>query len=82
MEIQLDRSFGPFRETLPIVSIVNPVLIQANEQDGDWGEKWLALNAAGSGAFQLVKADPATGFTMQRFPDFWRGWEGQHIEAV
>lgn len=82
VEIQLDRSFGPFRETLPIVSIVNPALIKANEQDGDWGEKWLALNAAGSGAFQLVKADPATGFTMQRFPGFWRGWEGQHLDTV
>jgi peptide/nickel transport system substrate-binding protein len=82
VEIQLERSFGPFRETLPIVSIVNPAVIKANEHNGDWGEKWLALNAAGSGAFQLVKADPATGFTMQRFAGFWRGWEGKHLDAV
>ena len=80
--IQLERSFGPFRETIPTVSIVNPAVITAHAHNGDWGEKWLAQNAAGSGAFQLVKADPATGFTMTRFPEYWRGWEGQHVDTV
>ena len=82
VEIQLERSFGPFLETIPTVSIVNPAVIKAHEENGDWAEKWMVQNAAGSGAFQLVKADPATGLTMARFPGYWRGWEGQHVETV
>jgi peptide/nickel transport system substrate-binding protein len=82
VEIQLERSFGPFLETIPTVSIVNPAVITAQAENGDWAEKWLLQNAAGCGAFQLSKADPATGFTMTRFPGYWRGWEGQHVETV
>ena len=82
VEIQLERSFGPFLETIPTVSIVNPAVITAQAENGDWAEKWLLQNAAGCGAFQLIKADPATGFTMTRFPGYWRGWEGQHVETV
>jgi peptide/nickel transport system substrate-binding protein len=82
VEIQLERSFGPFLETIPTVSIVNPAVITAQAENGDWAEKWLLQNAAGSGAFQLIKAEPATGFTMTRFPGYWRGWEGQHVETV
>jgi hypothetical protein len=26
--------------------------------------------------------ETATGLTMARFPGYWRGWEGQHIETV
>jgi peptide/nickel transport system substrate-binding protein len=82
VEIQIERPFGPFRETIPTVAIVNPAVIKAHEDNGDWAEKWLIQNAAGSGAFQLIKAEPATGCTMARFPGYWRGWDGQHIEAV
>jgi peptide/nickel transport system substrate-binding protein len=57
VEFNLDQSFGPFRVAIPLVSIVNPALLKTHEQDGDWGEKWLARNEAGSGAFRLVKAD-------------------------
>ena len=73
VEFTLDQPFGPFRLAIPVVSIMNPALIRANEQNGDWGENWLSRNDAGSGAFCLVKVDPATGFTMERYPAFWRG---------
>jgi len=82
VEIRLDQPFGPFRAAIPIVAIVNPALLKAHEQDGDWGEKWLSRNDAGSGAYQLVRIDAATGFTMVRFPEFWRGWPGKHVEEV
>jgi peptide/nickel transport system substrate-binding protein len=82
VEFHLDQPFGPFRRAIPVVSIVNPVPLKANEQDGDWGEKWLARNDAGSGAFRLVKIDPASGFIMERFPAFWRGWQGKHVDQV
>ncbi|HEX9867278.1 MAG TPA: ABC transporter substrate-binding protein, partial [Candidatus Tectomicrobia bacterium] len=82
VEFHLDQPFGPFRRAIPVVSIVNPALIKANEQDGDWGEKWLARNDAGSGAFRLVKIDPASGFIIERFPAFWRGWQEKYVDQV
>ena len=72
LEFQLSEPFGPFRVAIPLVSIVNPTPLKTHEQDGDWGEKWLARNEAGSGAFRLVKVDPALGFVMERFPAYWR----------
>ena len=82
VEIQLERSFGPFLETIPTVSIVNPAVITAQAENGDWAEKWLVRNEAGSGAYALVKYDPATGFVMQRFPGYWRGWQAKYMDEV
>jgi ABC-type transport system substrate-binding protein len=82
VEFSLEQPFGPFRVAIPIVSIVNPALLKAHEQDGDWGEKWLARNDAGSGAFRLTKADPSSGLTMERFPEFWRGWREKYVDEV
>jgi peptide/nickel transport system substrate-binding protein len=82
VQFSLDQPFGPFRVAIPLVSIVNPALLKAHEQDGDWGEKWLARNDAGSGAFRLVKADASSRLTMERFPEFWRGWQAKHLDEV
>jgi peptide/nickel transport system substrate-binding protein len=81
-EIQLTQPYGPFRAAIPIVSIVNPAVINAHAENGDWAETWLARNEAGSGAYTLVKYDPATGFLMQHFPGYWRGWQKQYMEEV
>ena len=67
---------------IPLVFVVNPVLINAHIENDDWGEKWLSSNEAGSGAFQLVKVDQATGITMERFPAFWHGWQEKYVDAV
>ncbi len=80
--ISLAKPFGPFNAVIPLVSIVNPRVLKANEQDGDWGAKWLANNDAGSGAYKLVKFQPRTLIQMVKFDDFWRGWEGKHVREV
>ena len=82
VEIQLEQPYGPFEAAIPIVSIVNPAVIKAHETNGDWAEAWLARNEAGSGAYSLVKYDAATGFIMQRFPDYWRGWQDKYMDEV
>ena len=82
VQIQLAQPYGPFRAALPIVSIVNPAVIKAHAENGDWAEKWLVRNEAGSGAYALVKYDPATGFVMRRFPGYWRGWQAKYMDEV
>ena len=67
VEFKLAQPFGPFLAAIPVVAIVNPAVIQAHEQNGDWAEPWLAQHEAGSGSYQLVKFDASTGFTMERY---------------
>ena len=59
----LDKPYAPFLAAIPLVCIVNPRVVKANEKDGDWGAAWLASNGAGSGAYRL---DPATYRPLER----------------
>ncbi len=72
----LDKAYAPFLSAIPIVAVVNPRLIKAQEKGDDWGQSWLASNAAGSGAYQL---DPATyrpleRVDLKRFAGHFKGW--------
>ena len=49
----LDQPYAPFLSAVPIVMIVNPRVVKANENNNDWAATWLASNAAGSGAYKL-----------------------------
>ena len=49
----LDQAYAPFLSAVPIVMIVNPRAVKANESNNDWAATWLASNAAGSGAYKL-----------------------------
>jgi peptide/nickel transport system substrate-binding protein len=73
----LSRPYAPFLAAIPIVSIVNPRVVQANQRDGDWGKAWLASNGAGSGAYKIVPATyrPLEALDLEINPDHWMGWE-------
>ncbi len=59
--------------TATIAYIVDSETVQANEQDGDWGNAWLKTNSAGSGAYTLVNWKPNESYTLEANADFWRG---------
>ncbi|RMF91655.1 MAG: ABC transporter substrate-binding protein, partial [Nitrospinota bacterium] len=82
VKIQLTKPFGPFNAVIPLISIVNPRVLKAHEENGDWGAKWLSSNEAGSGAYKLVTFRPRNLIRMVKFDDFWRGWEGKHVSEV
>jgi len=72
----LSKPYAPFLSAIPLVAIVNPRLVTPNIKDNDWGNAWLAVNGAGSGAYRI---DPATyqarvSLDMTRFPDHFLGW--------
>ena len=66
LEITLAQPFGPFLAAIPLLSIVNPAVIKAHEQHGDWAEAWLAQHEAGSGAYQLVQAPRVFAWSASR----------------
>ncbi len=72
----LDKPYAPFLAAIPIVMIVNPRVIKANEAGDEWAQKWLASNAAGSGAYQLDAATyrPLERVDLKKFDDHFKGW--------
>jgi peptide/nickel transport system substrate-binding protein len=76
VKFELKHAYQPFHSALPLVSIVNPRVIKANEKDGDWGQAWLASNAAGSGPYTLDAASykPDEAADLKRNPAHFMGW--------
>ena len=72
----LAATYGP--------QIVNVAAVMAHEEEGDFGNAWLQLNAegTGSGAWRLVSFEPGQEVILERNPDYWRGWEGNHFERI
>ncbi|HSF94508.1 MAG TPA: ABC transporter substrate-binding protein, partial [Thermohalobaculum sp.] len=59
--------------TATIAYIVDSETVKANEVDGDWGNGWLRVNSAGSGAYTLVNWKANESYTLQANPDFYKG---------
>jgi peptide/nickel transport system substrate-binding protein len=64
--------------------IVNTKVVMEHEEEGDFGNAWLQLNAegTGTGAWKLASFEPDQEVTLERNPDYWRGWEGNHFERI
>lgn len=80
--LHLERPFPALIQALTRIYIVNSELVKANEQDGDFGETWLVDNDAGSGPYTLVSFEPEQQFTIERFPDYFKGWDGAHVDRA
>ncbi|MCO5220001.1 MAG: ABC transporter substrate-binding protein [Thermomicrobiales bacterium] len=64
--------------------IVNAKLLREHEEDGDWGHYWAQTNAegTGSGPYRITNFEPGQILEMERFDDYWRGWDGNHFDKV
>ncbi len=76
VRFKLERAYGPFLAAIPIVSVVNAKLVQANAKDGDNGTAWLSTAEAGSGAYSVVPGSvlPSEQLDMVRFDKHFMGW--------
>jgi peptide/nickel transport system substrate-binding protein len=62
--------------------IVSPTAVQKHTVKNDRGQTWLASHEAGSGAYMFSQVMPKHGITLVRFPKYWRGWSGHHVQQV
>jgi peptide/nickel transport system substrate-binding protein len=76
VRFKLDQAYGPFFGMIAIIAIVNPRVIKPNEENGDWGAKWLASNDAGSGTYKLIPEGyvPLEQADLVRNEDHFLGW--------
>ncbi len=77
---------GPNSDFLNYVSMmlmVSPKSMTDHEQGGDLGKAWAADNiAAGTGPFLIKSRIKGSETIMQRNPDYWRSWSGNHVDSV
>lgn len=64
--------------------ICNAKLMKEHEKDGDWGHVWAQTNAegTGSGPYKITNFEPGQLLEMEKFDDYWRGWDGDHFEKI
>ncbi|TCR61399.1 ABC transporter substrate-binding protein [Bosea sp. BK604] len=59
--------------TSGVASIVDSKLVKANEKDGDFGNAWLKLNSAGSGAYKVRAYRPNEQYALEANEAWYKG---------
>jgi peptide/nickel transport system substrate-binding protein len=80
--LKLKSPFSGLLDALVRLYILNADVVKENEQDGDWGEAWLVDHDAGSGPYVLVSWEREQQYVAEKFPDYFKGWEGKHADRV
>ncbi len=77
VEITVSKPFAPtfFLNCLTsgVASIVDSKLVMANAKDGDFGNGWLKLNSAGSGAYSVRAYRPNEQYALEANPNWYKG---------
>ena len=75
-EAAIASTYGPL--------IVNAERLRDRDEMGDWGHAWAKLHeeGCGCGPYRIVRFDPGQELIMERYDDYWRGWEDDHFERI
>lgn len=71
-----------FIYSLVEIYMISPKAIAEHEKDGDWATAWCHENIDGTGPYTLEYWEPASELSLQRFDDYWEGWEGKHLDYI
>jgi len=76
LEAYLSSQYGPL--------VLNVDVAMQNEVDGDLGHAWAMLNeeGLGTGPYRIVSFEPEEQLILERFAEYWGGWEGSHFDRV
>jgi peptide/nickel transport system substrate-binding protein len=75
-EAAISSQYGPL--------IINAKAAKAQEDNGDWGHAWVTTNeeGLGTGPFKITTFDPEQQLIMERYDNYWKGWDGNHFDGV
>lgn len=82
VRFDLDSPQPEFPYALTRIFIMSPTAIQEHEVAGDAARGWFATNAAGTGPFTLAEWVEGERYVLNRFEDYWRGWDGPHVDRI
>ncbi|ARP82886.1 ABC transporter substrate-binding protein [Bordetella genomosp. 8] len=81
VRMRLARPFGPLLQVLPWIWIVNPAQVEPNKGNDD-GQTWLRAHLAGSGPFQLRRAESGNLYELRRTATDWRDESGNATGVI
>lgn len=77
VEVTVSKPFAPtfFLNCLTsgVASIVDSKVVQANAKGDDFGNEWLKLNSAGSGAYSVRAYRPNEQYALEANASWWKG---------
>jgi peptide/nickel transport system substrate-binding protein len=79
--INLSGPSPEFAFGLTRIFIPSAKAVQEKATGGDLGKAWFAEHEAGSGPYMLREWVIGQKIVLQRFPDYWRGWSGKHVDT-
>ncbi len=63
--------------------MVSPACVEEHKTaDDPWATEWLYDHDCGSGPYMLEEYLSEDRIVMTKFPDYWRGWEGKHVDKI
>jgi peptide/nickel transport system substrate-binding protein len=80
VEVELNEPFAPFLGPLPMVAIYSAEAIAEHSGEGELGTEWFIDHAVGTGPYQLADFKRGEEIVLDRFEDYWGGWEGNHVD--
>lgn len=81
VQLTLSAPFAPMLSALSRIYIVNKALVEPH-MGNDNARQWLAVNTAGSGPYMVTSYMPTEAVTLEAFPGYWGGWEGNRVAEV
>ena len=85
VRFNLKEPYVPFLAALSSpagLSIISPTALKQHEIGGDLAQEWLGTHEAGSGPYVLENWVREQNVSFTKFEDYWRGWEGKHIDNI
>jgi peptide/nickel transport system substrate-binding protein len=55
---------------------------KAHLGDPDRGAAFFATGASGTGPYRLTRWEKGQQIVLDQFPDYWRGWSGDHVAQI
>lgn len=89
IQISLTEPSGTFLSILTRFYILDEQTVRAHinpsgsyADNGDYGKEWLLVNDAGSGPYKLREMKTEEYLVMERYNDYWGGWEKDAPESI
>ena len=89
VKIPLTKSWAPFAGFAQFIFVLNKDVLQRHEEEGDYGNRWLAMHGTrlgkdgvGTGAYALKEWKPGSFWIYEKFPDYFKGWDQPHMEEI
>jgi peptide/nickel transport system substrate-binding protein len=67
---------------LNTVMMISPKAIREHEKNNDGAQAWLRDHMVGTGPYVLKSYTQSQQAVLTRNPNYWRGWDGNHVERV